>query len=245
MRSARTRGAPGSAPTSRREGVTVIGPRRGRTATILTFLDAEGERTFVTDRAAALSLLSTDLPDPLWADVDVLHIPAYSLFEGSLADTATIAARRAQERNRTVTVDLSSVSLLRAYGPARFAALLAGLRPAVLFANLEEAQAVFAVETAEAAAAAMRTVARKPWSSNRGAGGILVVSAAGQWRSAPRRTRSIRPVQVTPSPPLFSSTSCGTMTRKRAPGPPSGWPAQSCKASARGHRCGWPNRETP
>src|SRR5438270_5712477 len=36
----------------RREGVTVLGPTRGRTATILTFLDADAERTFVTDRAA-------------------------------------------------------------------------------------------------------------------------------------------------------------------------------------------------
>src|SRR5215470_16206716 len=32
----------------RREGVHVIGPVRGRTAAILAFIDAEGERTFVT-----------------------------------------------------------------------------------------------------------------------------------------------------------------------------------------------------
>ena len=109
----------------RREGVAMIGPHRGRTATILTFLHADGERTFVTDRAAALSLQPRDLPDTLWDGLDMLHIPAYSLFEGALAETATWAAHRARERGVALSIDLSSASLLRAYGPARFAALLA------------------------------------------------------------------------------------------------------------------------
>lgn len=163
----------------RREGVTVIGPRRGRTATILTFLDRDGERTFVTDRAAALSLEPRDIPATLWDGLDLLHIPAYSLFEGALAETATAAAHRARERGVPLSIDLSSVSLLRAYGPARFAALLADLRPAVIFANLEEAQPVFAVEAAEAAAEAMRAVARIAVVKC-GARGILVASDAGR-----------------------------------------------------------------
>jgi ribokinase len=163
----------------RREGVAMIGPRRGRTATILTFLDADGERTFVTDRAAALSLHAGDLPDTLWNDLDLLHLPAYSLFEGALAETATWAAQQAQERGVVVSIDLSSASLLRAYGPARFAALLGALRPAVLFANLEEAQPVFGVRTASAAVEAMRATARIAV-VKRGARGILVASDAGR-----------------------------------------------------------------
>lgn len=167
----------------RREGVAVIGPARGRTATILTFLDTDGERTFVTDRAAALSLRSHELPATLWDGLDMLHIPAYSLFEGALAETATQAAFQSRERGVTLSIDLSSVSLLRAYGPARFAALLAGLRPAVLFANLEEAQPVFAAETADAAVAAMRGVARVAIVKC-GARGILVASDAGRFASS-------------------------------------------------------------
>jgi ribokinase len=167
----------------RREGVAMIGPRRGRTATILTFLHADGERTFVTDRAAALSLQPRDLPDTLWDGLDMLQIPAYSLFEGALAETATWAAHRARERCVAVSIDLSSASLLRAYGPARFAALLGDLRPAVLFANLEEAQPVFAVETADAAVEAMRGVARIAVVKC-GARGILVASDAGRFAAS-------------------------------------------------------------
>jgi ribokinase len=163
----------------RREGVAVVGPRRGRTATILTFLDADGERTFVTDRAAALSLRPADLPEGVWDGLDVFHIPAYSLFAGPLAQIATRAAHQARERGIVVSIDFSSVSLLHAYGPERFAALLADLRPDVLFANLDEARALFPGESAEAVAAAMRAVARVAI-VKRGAAGILVVSDAGR-----------------------------------------------------------------
>ncbi|MGI8854741.1 MAG: carbohydrate kinase family protein [Thermomicrobiales bacterium] len=173
----------------RREGVAVIGPRRGRTATILTFLDADGERTFVTDRAAALSLQPRDLPDSLWDGLDLLHLPAYSLFAGALAETATEAAHRAGERGVMVSIDLSSASLLRAYGPARFATLLGALRPAVLFANLDEAEVVFTIETADAAVEAMREVADIAIVKC-GARGILVASNAGRHAaSAPAHAR--------------------------------------------------------
>src|SRR5947209_6777911 len=77
----------------RREGVTVIGPVRGRTAAILAFVDAEGERTFVTDRGAALTLRISDVPATLWDGLDLLHVPAYSLFEGELAATSRAAIR--------------------------------------------------------------------------------------------------------------------------------------------------------
>ncbi len=163
----------------RREGVSVVGPRRGRTATILAFLDTDGERTFVTDRAAALALRPADLPDDRWEDLDYLHIPAYSLFEGALAATATIAARRARERGVPVSIDCSSASLLRTYGSARFAVLLATLRPDVLFTNLDEARVLFAVATADEAVEVMQTVAQIAV-VKRGAAGILVASDAGR-----------------------------------------------------------------
>ena len=59
----------------------------------------------------------------------------------------------------------------------------ATLRPAILFANLEEAQPVFAVETAEAAVEAMRAVARMVV-VKRGARGILVASDAGRFAAS-------------------------------------------------------------
>jgi sugar/nucleoside kinase (ribokinase family) len=167
----------------RRAGVAVVGPRRGRTATILAFIDAEGERTFVTDRAAALMLRPGDLPETLWDGCDVLHIPAYSLFEGSLATTTVGAVHRARAAGATISIDLSSVSLLRAYGLERFAALLTDLRPDLLFANLDEAQALFAVGTVDGAAAAMRAVT-KVAVVKRGAAGVLVATDGDVWRAA-------------------------------------------------------------
>lgn len=167
----------------RRAGVMVVGPRRGRTATILAFIDAEGERTFVTDRAAALMLRPGDLPETLWDGCDVLHIPAYSLFEGSLATTTVGAVHQARAAGATISIDLSSVSLLRAYGLERFAALLTDLRPDLLFANLDEAQALFAVGTVDAAAAAMRAVT-KVAVVKRGAAGVLVATDGDVWRAA-------------------------------------------------------------
>ena len=119
------------------------------------------------------------MPDAIWDDLAVLHIPAYSLFEGALAETATLTEQQARARGVVLSIDLSSTSLLRAYGSGRFAALLGNLRPAVLFANLDEARAVFAVETADAAVEAMRDVARIAVVKC-GARGILVASDAGQ-----------------------------------------------------------------
>lgn len=123
----------------RREGVRVVGPRRGRTASIAVLLEPSGERTFVTDRATALDLRPEDVPADLWDELTVLHVPAYSLFEGALARTSEGMVDEAHRRGVTVSVDLSSESLLRAYGPESFAALLRRLRPHVLFGNEDEA----------------------------------------------------------------------------------------------------------
>jgi ribokinase len=167
----------------RHEGVRVVGPVRGRTAAILAFVDAAGERTFVTDRGAALTLEASDIPTTLRDDMDVLHVPAYSLFEGALADASIGAIRAARSRGVTISIDLSSVSLLRAYGPRRFATLLTDLHPDLLFANLEEAQTVFAVETAAEAAEAMRALASIAI-VKQGPQGVLVASRAGTIRAA-------------------------------------------------------------
>ncbi len=167
----------------RREGVRVVGPVRGRTAAILAFVDDAGERTFVTERGAALTLAPANLPADLWAGCDVLHIPAYSLFEGALAATSRAAIIEARTHGVAISLDCSSASLLCAYGAARFAALLAAVYPDVLFANLDEAQPLFGVATAAEAAEAMRAIATVAV-VKQGAGGILVASPAGELRAA-------------------------------------------------------------
>ena len=167
----------------RREGVRLVGPVRGRTAAILALVDDTGERTFVTERGAALTLAPSDLPADLWAGCDALHLPAYSLFAGALAATSRAAITGARARGAAISLDCSSASLLRAYGTERFAALLAELRPDVLFATREEAQPLFGGGDAEGSAAAMRAVAAVAV-VKQGADGILVASPAGDRRAA-------------------------------------------------------------
>jgi len=118
-------------------GVDVVARHGGRTGSIVVLVDSTGERTMLTDRAAATELAD---PEPSWLDgVSVLHLPAYSLFKARLAKSCLALAAMATERGIPVTVDPSSEALLEGYGLDRFKALLADLRPAILFPNADEA----------------------------------------------------------------------------------------------------------
>ncbi len=119
-------------------GVDVRVTRGGRTGTIVVLVAKDGERTMLTDRGAALDL---DVVDDRWLDgITVLHLPAYSLTTGHLADAASELARRARDRGIVVSVDASSVAALEEYGPARFLDLMSELRPRVLLTNDAEAR---------------------------------------------------------------------------------------------------------
>ena len=119
-------------------GVDVVARHGGRTGSIVVLVDSSGERTMLTDRAAATELTAAE---PEWLDgVDVLHLPAYSLFVERLARSCLALAAMATERGIPVTLDPSSESLLLTYGIDRFLALVADVRPAVLFPNADEAR---------------------------------------------------------------------------------------------------------
>ena len=119
-------------------GVDVVVRHGGRTGSIIVLVDAAGERTMLTDRAAATELAAAE---PAWLDgVDVLHLPAYSLFVERLARSCLEVARLARERGVPVTLDPSSESLLVKYGVERFLQLVADVRPAILFPNVDESR---------------------------------------------------------------------------------------------------------
>ena len=118
-------------------GVDVVARHGGRTGSIVVLVDSTGERTMLTDRAAATELAD---PEPAWLDgVSVLHLPAYSLFKERLARSCLAMAVMAKERGIPLSIDPSSSALLVDYGIDRFKALLADLQPAVLFPNADEA----------------------------------------------------------------------------------------------------------
>lgn len=112
--------------------------RRGTSGTIVVLVDSEGERSFLTDRAAAVHLAS--VPNDVLDGVDLLHVPAYSLTSGALAETTQRLIGEAVDRNVPVSLSTSSVSLLADYGRERFLDLVRIIEPHLIFANRPEAR---------------------------------------------------------------------------------------------------------
>lgn len=120
-----------------RAGVEPVVRRGGRSGTIVVLVDQHGERTMLTDRGSCGDLAD---PDPGWLDgVAALHVPAYSLVDGSLAATAATLVGWAHERGALVSVDLSSAALIDAVGADALGALLTSLAPDLVLANELEA----------------------------------------------------------------------------------------------------------
>ena len=95
-------------------GVDVHVQRRGRTGTVLVLVDPDGERTFLSDRAAARDLGPLD-PAALQG-VGHLHVPAYSLHGGRTEQT--VRALLASEEV-PISLDASSWAVLREIGGLR------------------------------------------------------------------------------------------------------------------------------
>jgi sugar/nucleoside kinase (ribokinase family) len=127
----------------RGDGVTVHAVRqRGLSARLLALIDAVGERSFVTDRGVADSLLPRAVKASWLTRADALHLPAYSLLNAPLADAAFEAASRVRARGRLVSVDLASHRPLLAAGRRGATDLIRRAAPDVLFANAREAAAL-------------------------------------------------------------------------------------------------------
>lgn len=119
-----------------RNGVECSVRQVGTTGTIVVLVDPTGERSFLTDRGAAVSLAV--LPRNALEDVDLLHIPAYSFVEGPLAETAEQAVGIAVDKGVPISISTSSVAALRHYGKERFLGLLGAISPQYVIANQAE-----------------------------------------------------------------------------------------------------------
>jgi ribokinase len=135
-------------------GVTVAGPRGGRTGVVVSFAGG-GDRTMASDRGAAVDLTEREL-DPAWFDADVLHVSGYSLLREPLADTALRAAELARDHGAQISADVSTWTLV----DDAFRDRLRQLAPDVVFATERERAAVGALDTR--------------WVTKRGAGGLSV-----------------------------------------------------------------------
>lgn len=116
-------------------GVDVRAERSGRTGSVVVLVEPGGERTMLTDRAAATELRRCDTA---WLDgATALHLPAYSLGDDPLGVTARELWCAATGLVRAV--DASSVGLLRERGAGWWCDVLAALGGDVLFADAGEA----------------------------------------------------------------------------------------------------------
>jgi ribokinase len=133
-----------------REGVATYLQRvPAATAAIAVLVDARGERTMITDRAAALMLNPAMLERRMLPPGCHLHLPAYSLFGEPLGAAAIEAAARCRAGGGTLAVDTSSVGPLRTFGRERFLRVLDDLAPDLLFANHAEAVLLSGTEDPE------------------------------------------------------------------------------------------------
>jgi sugar/nucleoside kinase (ribokinase family) len=119
-------------------GVDARVQRGGRTGSIVVLVDAVGERTMITDRGAAAEL---DAIDPAWLqDARWVHVPLYGFAVPRSRDAVMDAATRAASAGARISLDLSSVATLRELGAGALRAIVAELRPHVVFANEGEAR---------------------------------------------------------------------------------------------------------
>jgi ribokinase len=161
-----------------RRGVELAGPvTDGATGVVVSISEPGGERSMLTDRGVS-PLLSAAEIRPEWLDgCDWLHLPLYSLVDAPVRAAALAAARRVPQ----VSVDLSSVSVLREIGPGQTARLLGLLRPEIIFGNAAEAE-LAGLRAAGPAGAGPHTVVVK-----HGAGGVQVNGR--HWPARPARPR--------------------------------------------------------
>jgi len=121
-------------------GVDVRTQRGGRTGTVVVLVDHTGERTMFPDRAAAAELarVSGDCLE----SVGVLHATSYSFAAEPAASTTIELLAIASAAGIAVSLDASSTGLLEDVGLSRYLELVNAIRPAIFFANTEEADLI-------------------------------------------------------------------------------------------------------
>jgi sugar/nucleoside kinase (ribokinase family) len=118
-------------------GVTphLVGDPGRETGRLVALIDADGERSFLTDRGANEALEVRDIPDALIEGAALIHLSGYSFFAPSPRGAVLDVMRRAGDK--PISVDPASAEFLRELGADKFLAWTRGA--AILFPNEEEA----------------------------------------------------------------------------------------------------------
>jgi sugar/nucleoside kinase (ribokinase family) len=104
---------------------------------LISIVDADGERSFLTDRGANLNLSAADLPVSLLDGVTQLVVSGYVFFTEGPRTAVSALMKEARARKIATAVDPASVGFLREVGPESFLKWTQGT--GTIFANLDEA----------------------------------------------------------------------------------------------------------
>jgi sugar/nucleoside kinase (ribokinase family) len=115
---------------------------------LVIIVDADGERSFLTDRGANLLLSHSDMPVWLLEETRYVLVSGYSLFAEKPRHAAQWMAAEAQARGIPVAVDAASVGFVEEVGAQKFLEWTKGF--STLFANEDEAVALAGTTAVEA-----------------------------------------------------------------------------------------------
>ena len=121
-------------------GVDVAAARVGRTGTVIALIDADGERSLLTDRGSSAEL--SRLPGGALDGLAALHVPAYAFTNEPLASVAVAALLEARSSGMATSIDASAVPVIESIGVGAFRALVDRVKPTVVFCNGDEADAL-------------------------------------------------------------------------------------------------------
>ena len=127
----------------RSRGVELLGPvAGGRNGVVVALVGPNGDRTMASDRGVSPQLRPEELEMRWFRDCEWLHLSGYSLLSSPIDEAGAKAAGAVRALGGSVSVDLASANLVRAYGPDRLLARLRLLEPDIVFANDEEVEAI-------------------------------------------------------------------------------------------------------
>jgi sugar/nucleoside kinase (ribokinase family) len=122
-----------------RRAVDVLGPPpTGRNGVVVSLVELDGGRTMVSDRGVAPELAAEELEEEWFEGCEVLHVSGYSLMREPIGTAAERAVELARAAGAQISVDLSSVNVIREFGAEQLAERFARLRPDVVFGNEAE-----------------------------------------------------------------------------------------------------------
>jgi sugar/nucleoside kinase (ribokinase family) len=133
----------------------LIADARAHSGVLVTIVDPDGERSFLTDRGANLALSPSDMPVWLLDETSLVLLSGYSYFAEVPRSAVMWLTVEARERGIGFAVDAASVGFIDEVGAGNFLAWISGA--SVLFVNRDEARALSGTSELEAQ---MRTLGK-------------------------------------------------------------------------------------